>query len=65
MLMGYNPVADWKPFDTTVPALISHIEQWKMAQHTAYAQMKCTQERWVQAKQQCTFREGDLVWLER
>ena len=26
MLMGYNPVADWKPINTTVPALISHIE---------------------------------------
>ena len=65
MLMGYNPVADWKPIDTTVPALISPIEQLEMARHTLYAQMKCTQERWVQAKQQCTFREGDLVWLER
>ena len=43
-LMGYNPAADWRPINTTVPAPINHLKQWKSAQDIAYTQMKKAQE---------------------
>ena len=64
-LMWYNPVADWRPINATVPAPVTCLEQWKMARETAYAQMRKAQEHWAQAKKEGRkFRQGDLVWLE-
>ena len=31
MLMGYNPAADWRPVNATVPAPIMRLEQWTLA----------------------------------
>ena len=64
-LMGYNPAADWRPVNATVPAPITRLEQWTQAQKTAYVQMKTAQERWARAKQEGRrYQVGDLVWLE-
>ena len=64
-LMGYNPAADWRPTNTTVPAPVTRLEQWTKARQTAYVQMKAAQERWARAKKEGrTFRVGDQVWLE-
>ena len=64
-LMGYNPVADWRPINATVPAPVTCLEQWKMARETAYAQMRKAQEHWAQAKKDGRkFRQGDLIWLK-
>ena len=63
--MGYNPLAEWRPVNTTVPAPIIRLEQWKKAWEIAYTQMKRVQEQWAKAKQEGRkFQEGDLVWLE-
>ena len=65
VLMGYNPMAEWRPMTSTVPAPINWLEQWKWARELAEVQMKKVQNHWVQAKHQGqTFKEGDLVWLE-
>ena len=64
-LMGYNPAADWRPVNGSVPAPITRLEQWTKARQNAYVQMKAAQERWARAKKEGrTFRQGDLVWLE-
>ena len=64
-LMGYNPAADWRPINATVPAPIMCLEQWTLTWKVAYAQMKQTQEQWAKAKQEGRkFQQGDLVWLE-
>ena len=64
-LMGYNPAADWRPINATVPATITCLEQWTCAQQTAYVQMKTAQEHWTRAKKEGRrFQMGDLVWLE-
>src|ERR1700761_6507326 len=64
-LMGYNPTADWRPINATVPAPVTCLEQWTKARQTAYVQMKATQERWARAKREGRmFQQGDLVWLE-
>ena len=64
-LMGYNPAADWRPWNTTVPAPVTCLEQWKLARETAYTQMRRVQEWWAQAKREGRqFQQGDLVWLE-
>ena len=64
-LIGYNPAADWRPVNATVPAPITRLEQWKRARQIAYAQMQSAQECWMKAKQEGRrFQEGDLVWLE-
>ena len=63
--MGYNPAADWRPTNSTVPAPITRLEQWTQARKTAYTQMKNAQERWARAKREGRkFQKGDLVWLE-
>ena len=51
-LMGYNPVADGRPINATVPAPVTRLEQWKTARETAYAQMRKAQEHWAQAKKE-------------
>ena len=62
--MRYNPVADWKPVNATIPTPITCLEQWKWARETAYTQMRKAQERWVKVKQEGRwFRKGDLVWF--
>ena len=43
-LMGYNPAADWRPINATVPAPITRLEQWMLTRKTAYTQMKQAQE---------------------
>ena len=64
-LMGYNPAADWRPINATVPAPITCLEQWTKAQQIAYVQMKAAQERWAKAKKEGRkFQKGDLMWLE-
>ena len=64
-LMGYNPAADWRPTNASVPAPITRLEQWTRARQVAYVQMKAAQERWARAKREGRkFQKGDLVWLE-
>ena len=64
-LMGYNPAADWRPVNATVPAPITQLEQWTKARQVAYVQMKSAQECWAKAKKEGRrFQKGDLVWLE-
>src|SRR6201996_3822613 len=64
-LMGYNPSADWRPVNATVPAPITRLEQWTQARQVAYVQMKAAQERWAKTKREGRkFQKGDLVWLE-
>ena len=64
-LMGYNPAADWRPVNATVPTPIMRLEQWTLARKIAYTQMKQAQERWARAKKEGQkFQMGDLVWLE-
>ena len=64
-LMGYNPAADWRPINASVPAPITRLEQWTKARQVAYVQMKAAQERWTKAKREGRkFQKGDLVWLE-
>ena len=43
-LMGYNPVANWRPTNATIPASIMCLEQWMLTRKVAYAQMKQAQE---------------------
>ena len=64
-LMGYNPAANWRPVNATVPAPITRLEQWTRARQVTYIQMKSTQERWAKAKKEGRrFQKGDLIWLE-
>src|SRR6201996_7853399 len=64
-LMGFNPAADWRPVNATVPAPITRLEQWTKAWQIAYVQMKAAQERWARTtKEGRKFQQGDLVWLE-
>ena len=64
-LMGFNPAADWRPINASVPAPITRLEQWTKARQVAYVQMKMAQERWAKAKKEGRkFQTGDLVWLE-
>ena len=64
-LMGYNPAANWQPTNSSVPAPVTHPEQWTKARQTAYVQMKAAQERWARAKKEGRkFQKDDLVWLE-
>ena len=64
-LMGYNPAADWKPINASVPAPVTRLEQWTKARQVAYVQMKAAQERWARAKKEGRkFQKDDLVWLE-
>ena len=64
-LMGYNPNADWRPVNASVPAPIMRLESWTKARQVAYVQMKTAQERWAKAKREGRkFQKDDLVWLE-
>ena len=64
-LMGFNPAADWRPINASVPAPITRLEQWTRARQVAYVQMKTAQERWAKARKEGRkFQKGDLVWLE-
>ena len=64
-LMGYNPAADWRPVNATVPAPITRLEQWTKARQIAYVQIRSAQEHWAKAKKEGRrFQKGDLVWLE-
>ena len=64
-LMGFNPAADWRPTNASVPAPVTHLEQWTKARQIAYVQMRMAQERWAKAKKEGRkFQKGDLVWLE-
>ena len=64
-LMGYNPVADWRPINASVPAPMTRLEHWTRARQVAYVQMKAAQERWAKARTEGRrFQKGDLVWLE-
>ena len=63
--MGYRPQAEWAPMLTPIPQVTAQLDQLRQEQDKAWKAMEQVQQRWCnQQQKECTYQEGDYVWLD-
>jgi hypothetical protein len=62
--MGYHPRADWVGTPSTIPHVMTRLEQYNKARHKAQELMQCAQQSWVRHRDTPRYQVGDQVWLE-
>ena len=66
LLMGYCPQAEWAPTSSPLPQVTKRLDQLKQEQDKVWKAMEQAQQRWCNKQQkECTYQEGDYVWLDR
>jgi hypothetical protein len=64
ILMGYHPRADYSGTPSTIPCVMTRLEQYNEARRKAQELMKRAQQSWVRHRNTPRYQIGDQVWLE-
>jgi hypothetical protein len=64
VLMGYHPRADYSGTPSTIPRVMTRLEQYNEARRKAQELMRRAQQSWVRHRDTPKYQVGDQVWLE-
>jgi hypothetical protein len=64
ILMGYHPRADYSGMQSTIPQVMTRLEQYNKARRKAQELMQRAQQSWVRHRDTPKYKVGDQVWLE-
>jgi hypothetical protein len=64
ILMGYHPCADYSGTQSTMPQVLTRLEQYNEARCKAQELMRRAQQSWVRHRDTPKYQIGDQVWLE-
>jgi hypothetical protein len=64
ILMGYHPRADWSGVRSTIPHVMTRLEQYNEAWRKAQELMRRAQQSWVRHHDTPRYQVRDQVWLE-